>query len=92
MISASWLALLLLNVLTFTQATKTPPKSLQIGVKNKVEPCPVELSKPGDKLSMHYTGYLFNLTPEQAFDSSLTRNQPFEFTLGELSFSSLLMS
>ena len=85
MFSAASLLVLLQLVLGLTQATKTPPKSLQIGVKNKIDPCPVALSKPGDLLSMHYTGYLFNLTPEQAFDSSVTRNQAFEFTLGMLS-------
>jgi len=33
----------------------------------------------GDTASMHYTGWLENNTK---FDSSLDRNQPFEFVLG----------
>jgi len=53
-------------------------KKLQIGVKKKIENC-TKRSRKGDRLSMHYTGKLEDGTE---FDSSLTRNQPFDFTLG----------
>ncbi|KAK7504312.1 hypothetical protein BaRGS_00004616 [Batillaria attramentaria] len=55
-------------------------KKLQIGIKKRVDPqqCPTK-SRKGDVLSMHYTGKLEDGTE---FDSSLTRNQPFTFTLG----------
>ncbi|PWY99952.1 hypothetical protein BCV70DRAFT_231650 [Testicularia cyperi] len=59
-------------------AAKEKPTSLQIGVKHRPESCDLK-SQAGDTLSMHYTGTLWDGTK---FDSSLDRNQPFEFTLG----------
>lgn len=38
-----------------------------------------EVVKNGDNLKMHYTG---TLTDGTVFDSSVSRNQPFSFTLG----------
>jgi FKBP-type peptidyl-prolyl cis-trans isomerase len=38
---------------------------------------------PGKKVSVHYTGWLYNNGAKGAkFDSSLDRGQPFQFTLG----------
>jgi FK506-binding protein 2 len=56
------------------------PTTLQIGVKKRIDPCPTEKTKKGDKLQMHYRGTLFG--SDEEFDSSISRNQPFDFTLG----------
>lgn len=53
-------------------------QQLRIGVKHKPDHCPIK-SRAGDVLSMHYDGFLED---GSSFDSSRTRNQPFEFTLG----------
>ena len=37
------------------------------------------MPKAGDTLSMHYTG---SLTNGEVFDSSVTRGEPFTFTIG----------
>ncbi|TRY54166.1 hypothetical protein DNTS_034841, partial [Danionella cerebrum] len=56
----------------------TEKKKLQIGIKKRVDNCPIK-SRKGDILNMHYTGKLEDGTE---FDSSIPRNQPFTFTLG----------
>ncbi|XP_056133296.1 peptidyl-prolyl cis-trans isomerase FKBP2 [Lampris incognitus] len=53
-------------------------KKLQIGIKKRVDSCPVK-SRKGDVLNMHYTGKLEDGTE---FDSSVPRDRPFTFTLG----------
>ena len=48
---------------------------LRIGVKSKPDDC-AKKSKPGDTLSMHYTGTLYSDCSK--FDSSLDRDEPFK--------------
>jgi len=43
------------------------------------EPGTGPTAQPGQKAKVHYTGWL---TSGQKFDSSVDRNDPFEFTLG----------
>lgn len=40
----------------------------------------VSFPKPGNRVTVHYTG---RLTNGKVFDSSVQRNQPFVFTLGK---------
>mmetsp|Transcript_7354 Transcript_7354/g.18877 ORF Transcript_7354/g.18877 Transcript_7354/m.18877 type:complete len:155 (+) Transcript_7354:275-739(+) len=52
---------------------------LQIGVVKRVD-CERK-SRPGDEMSMHYTGWLRQ--NGMVFDSSVSRGEPFTFTLGQ---------
>lgn len=54
-------------------------KKLQIGIKKRVDNCSTK-SRKGDVLNMHYTGKLEDGTE---FDSSVSRDKPFTFTLGK---------
>ncbi|XP_053224033.1 peptidyl-prolyl cis-trans isomerase FKBP2-like isoform X2 [Podarcis raffonei] len=74
---AALLALALCAVFSLVLGTEGKRK-LQIGVKKRVDNCPIK-SRKGDVLHMHYTGKLEDGTE---FDSSLTRDQPFIFSLG----------
>ncbi|KAI9280793.1 hypothetical protein BY458DRAFT_500398 [Sporodiniella umbellata] len=73
--------LAVLGALVSVSALREPPTELQIGVKKRipVNECS-QRSHEGDTLSMHYTGTLFDTGKK--FDSSLDRNDPFEFRLG----------
>ncbi|KAG2386689.1 hypothetical protein C9374_002433 [Naegleria lovaniensis] len=54
-------------------------KRLQVGVKYRPDQCDRKV-KDGDRVSVHYRG---TLTDGTEFDSSYSRNQPFEFTIGQ---------
>ncbi|XP_051001970.1 peptidyl-prolyl cis-trans isomerase FKBP2 isoform X4 [Acomys russatus] len=76
----SWV-LTILSICLSALATATGAegkRKLQIGVKKRVDHCPIK-SRKGDVLHMHYTGKLEDGTE---FDSSLPQNQPFVFSLG----------
>jgi peptidylprolyl isomerase len=63
---------------TFAMPTnlQTTPSGLQYSID---QPGTGAQPKPGQTVSVHYSGWLTDGTP---FDSSRTRNQPFEFPLG----------
>jgi len=73
-------SLLLFVSLGFIFSANSFDVSEQLQVKTFFMPenCDAK-SKNGDTLSMHYTG---KLTDGTKFDSSLDRNKPFKFTLG----------
>nr|XP_051689098.1 peptidyl-prolyl cis-trans isomerase FKBP2 isoform X2 [Oryctolagus cuniculus] len=76
----SWV-LTVLSICLSALATATGAegkRKLQIGVKKRVDHCPIR-SRKGDVLHMHYTGKLEDGTE---FDSSLPQKQPFVFSLG----------
>lgn len=77
MFTLSFLVLLALFACIFAS-------ELQVNVLKAVE-CDVK-SANGDELVMHYTGSIAENSeagnPGEVFDSSLSRNQPFRFTLG----------
>eukprot|EP00049_Salpingoeca_infusionum_P027266 m.31352 g.31352 ORF g.31352 m.31352 type:complete len:156 (-) comp9413_c0_seq1:116-583(-) len=77
-------------VMAFSDPTETKPAKdnlakddqLRIGVLRRVpeEECKRK-SANGDRLSMHYTGW--TRADGKVFDSSVSRNSPFEFNLGQ---------
>ncbi len=80
---------LILTALASLAWAKEAPKTLQIGIKKKVAPEDCVAAKSGDKLTMEYTGKLFD--GGKQFDSSVgnhknsllfTGRGPFEFVLG----------
>ncbi|KAH7105032.1 hypothetical protein BKA62DRAFT_691464 [Auriculariales sp. MPI-PUGE-AT-0066] len=73
------LSLLAAVALLAASVTADKPEKLQIGVKYKPTECSIK-TQNGDKLSMHYTGTL--ASDGSKFDSSVDRDQPFDFTLG----------
>jgi peptidylprolyl isomerase len=73
-----------LAIATFTPASAQPVMTTASGLKiidTQVGTGP--MPKPGQTCVMNYTGWLYvNGAKGKKFDSSLDRNQPFEFKIG----------
>ena len=82
-------------VLALAIATVVTPVGRAVAATNQVIEMPNGLkytdtktgdgaaATPGNKVSVHYTGWLYNNGAKGAkFDSSVDRGQPFQFTLG----------
>ncbi|XP_031950870.1 peptidyl-prolyl cis-trans isomerase FKBP2 isoform X2 [Corvus moneduloides] len=76
--AAEWLLLALALALPPERPLAAEPRKVQIGVRRRPERCG-DRSRRGDVLTLHYSGTLEDGTP---FDSSLSRDQPFVFSLG----------
>jgi peptidylprolyl isomerase len=83
---AAALSLATTGVIAMSQAanaqpvTTTPSGLKIIDIKVGTGPAP----KPGQTCMMHYTGWLYENDKKGAkFDSSLDRNQPFSFPIGQ---------
>mmetsp|Transcript_3292 Transcript_3292/g.12542 ORF Transcript_3292/g.12542 Transcript_3292/m.12542 type:complete len:150 (+) Transcript_3292:76-525(+) len=79
------LLIVFIAVVSALEAPKPPKKpytnveKLSVGVKKRPETCNKKAAA-GDKISVHYAGYLASdLSP---FDSSYSRGEPFSFVLG----------
>ena len=75
----------LLALFALVIATLVSADDLKVDVTFTPEECDKK-SASGDKLSMHYTGSIDASsktgTSGKVFDSSVTRGQPFDFTVG----------
>lgn len=65
---------------SFAEKTEAKTVTTPTGLKYQIlQEGTGPVAKSGDKVRMHYTGWLTNGTK---FDSSLDRDEPFAFTLG----------